>query len=354
MLANMTIRKAVQNRPAYNFTAKAYSIKLDQNESPYDLSPDLKEKVFDRLRTIEFNRYPEIHADSLRKAIADYCDWTELGVAIGSGSNTLIRRMIEISGLGQTVLCLKPTFAVYELDANLLEPDALIELPLNDDFSLPLEALKDILRDKTGVFFLANPAAPTGNVHPEDEVLELLQTAQRNNWTVIIDEAYHQFSDTDYSKLIADFPSIICLRTLSKAFGLAGVRLGYALGNPDMIQHVQKAIPPFSVSVLQLATADVVLTEGRQVVEDYIQEVKSERQRIFAALDAADIRYHSSSTNFFLLPCKDPATLYEAVLADGLLIRRQDHLVEGCLRISIGKPEENTQMLSIIQKYYQH
>lgn len=354
MLTAMSIRKAVKNRPAYNFQAKPHKIKLDQNESPYDLSPELKEKVFDKLRTTEFNRYPAIHAASLRQTIADYCHWPEMGIAIGSGSNTLIRRMIEISGLGQTVLCLKPTFAVYELDANLLEPDALIELALNADFSLPIEHLKEILLTKTGVFFLANPAAPTGNTHPENEILELLEAAQKNSWTVIIDEAYHQFSETDYSKVIKDFPNVICLRTLSKAFGLAGVRLGYALGNPDMIQHVQKAVPPFSVSVVQLATAEVVLREGKQVVEDYIQEVKRERARIFTELDAANITYHSSSTNFFLLPCKDPASLYEAVLVDGLLIRRQDHLVDSCLRISIGKPEENTEMLSIIQKHYQH
>jgi len=133
----MSIRKAVKDRPAYNFQAKPHQIKLDQNESPYDLSPELKEKVFEKLRATAFNRYPDIHADGVRAAIADYCDWPELGIAVGSGSNTLIRRMIEISGLGQTVLCVKPTFAVYELDANLLEPDALIELELADDFSLP-------------------------------------------------------------------------------------------------------------------------------------------------------------------------------------------------------------------------
>jgi len=180
------------------------------------------------------------------------------------------------------------------------------------------------------------------------------QLTQKNNWTVIIDEAYHQFSETDYSSVIKEFPNVICLRTLSKAFGLAGVRLGYALGDPETIKHVQKAIPPFSVSVVQLATAEVVLRDGRQVVEDYIQEVKRERERIFTELDAAGIAYHVSSTNFFLLPCKDPEQLYNAVLADGLLIRRQDHLVEGCLRISIGKPEENTEMLSIIKQHYVH
>jgi len=97
-----------------------------------------------------------------------------------------------------------------------------------------------------------------------------------------------------------------------------------------------------------------ILIWSKEVVEDYIQEVKRERARIFTELDAANISYHNSSTNFFLLPCKNPASLYEAVLADGLLIRRQDHLVDSCLRISIGKPEENTEMLSIIKKHYQH
>ena len=200
-----------------------------------------------------------MQGETLRKMVARQNDWPEDGVILGGGSNTIIRYFIEACGLNQRVLTVAPTFAVYSLDANLLDPNNLTEVPLNNDFSLPLEALKVELEQGTGVFFLANPAAPTGNLHPESEILELVESAQANNWTVVIDEAYYQFSETDFSVLAKKYKNVAVLRTFSKAFGLAGVRLGYTLGYPEIILELRKAIPPFVVSAVQLLIIETVL-----------------------------------------------------------------------------------------------
>ncbi len=350
------IRNAVKTLSAYKFEDKPHKIKLNQNESPYDLPLEIKGKALEKLKNLPFNRYPEMQGETLRQMVAKQNNWLEDGIILGGGSNTIIRYFIEACGLNQRVLTVAPTFAVYSLDANLLDPHSLTEIPLNDDFSLPSEALKVELKRGTGVLFIANPAAPTGNLHPEPEIIELVESAQANNWTVVIDEAYYQFSGTDFSFLAKQYKNVAVLRTFSKAFGLAGIRLGYALGNPKVILELRKAIPPFVVSAVQLSIIETVLEaleNGSGFVKDYLVEVKRERQHIFTALDKLKLKYYPSVTNFFLLKVRSPVKTQEALLKEGILVRRQDHLVEGCLRVSIGTPPENVFFLETLAKLCQ-
>ncbi|MEZ4629692.1 MAG: histidinol-phosphate transaminase [Deinococcales bacterium] len=344
----MSIRPEIKALGAYKFEAKAYQVKLDQNESPYDLPQALKEKLLERLLNIPFNRYPDLKAESLSDLLAQKLGWPAKGILVGPGSNTLLRRFVEGCGIGQRVLTLHPTFSVYSLDANTLDPISLSEVPLNDDFSLPLKTLKAELAQGTGVFFIANPAAPSGNLHPEAEVISLIEAAKEHSWTVVIDEAYHQFSGTDYKNIVKRYPNVISVRTFSKAYGLAGIRLGYCFGHPEIIGELRKTLTPFGISSLQLETLKLVLSEGDEFVERYIAEVKSERERIFKALDALAIPYKPSVTNFFLILSDEPAKLYQALLDKGILVRRQDHLIQGALRVSIGTPSENDAFLSAL------
>lgn len=347
------IRDEVKVLSAYKFNNNSHKIKLNQNESPYELPPEVKEKVLTKLRSIPFNRYPEMQGETLRRIIAKQNNWVEDGVVLGGGSNTLIRYFIEACGLNQRILTVTPTFAVYSLDANLLDPKNLTEVPLNKDFSLPLELLKKELKQGSGVLFIANPAAPTGNLHSKEEMIEIALAARANDWTVVIDEAYYQFSETDFSSLVKDYQHVAVLRTFSKAFGLAGVRLGYALGNPKLILELRKTIPPFVISAIQLATVETVLEaikEGYNFVDNYLIEVKQERERIFKALDELKIDYYPSVTNFFLLKVQNPADTHEAFLRQGILVRRQDHLITGCLRVSIGTPVENNAFLVAVSQ----
>lgn len=346
----MFLRPEIKAAPAYNFTPHPEPIKLDQNESPYDLPPELKKEALAKLETILFNRYPDLSAETLRSKMAQTFEWPQQGLVVSGGSNVLIQAFVQAAGIGYQVLTVSPTFSVYPLQAKLLGAH-LLECPLNADFSLPLDMLLKKLAAGQGVFFLANPAAPTANLFPS-EAIETLAEASKHNWLFVLDEAYHQFSKTDYRHLVRRYDHVASLRTFSKAFGLGGVRLGYALMQPALAEHIQKLILPFSVSALQAAIAEVIL-DHPEVVQSRIEESLNERQRVMKALAAIKgLSILPSSTNFFLMRVRNPDNVYKKLLEAGIVIRRQDHLpmLEGCLRISIGTPQENTQFLDIISK----
>lgn len=337
----MSVRPEVRAAKAYHFTARPARIKLDQNESPYDLPPELKAEVWAKLQNVSWNRYSELAAESLRTALARYHDWDEAGVVVSGGSNVLIHAFVAACGIGQRVLNLSPTFAIYGEHAKLLGAP-LTELPLGDDFSLPLPGLLRELEHGPGVFFLANPAAPTGNAFPQHE-LEALLRAATPAWTVVFDEAYHQFAATDLLGLVRANPGAASLRTFSKAFGLGGVRLGYTLTSPELAENVQKMLLPFSVSALQLATGLTVLKHS-----DYVAaratEGREERERMYTELNGLpELTVYPSQTNFLLFRVADAEAFFSALLEEGVLVRRQDHLpgLRGCLRVSVGTPEEN-------------
>ncbi len=351
----MFLRPEVKAAPAYNFTPHPAAIKLDQNESPYDLPETLKAKVLEHLQTLDFNRYPDLAGESLRPKLAQFHHWNEKGLVVSGGSNILIQAFVTAAGVGHTVLTVAPTFSVYPLQAKL-QGAKLIEVPLKADFSLPFGELLNELQKGQGVFFLANPAAPTGNVFSASQ-LEALAEASSQNWLFIIDEAYHQFSKTDYSYLVRRYSHIASLRTFSKAFGLGGVRLGYALMQNELAVHIQKLIMPFSISGLQLAIASVVLDEvlatPHHFVHERIEETLSERAKVIHELKTLPaVHVFHSETNFFLMRVSNAETFYNQLLQAGIIIRRQDHLLglSNCVRVSIGTPQENDTFLQAAKR----
>ena len=346
----MSVRPEVRAARAYHFTPRPALLKLDQNESPYDLPRELKAEVWAKLERVPWNRYSELATESLRAAIARFHGWDEAGVVVSGGSNVLIQAFVAACGISQRVLSVKPTFAVYGEQARLLGAP-LSEVPLDDDFSLPLAGLLAELGRGPGVFFLANPAAPTGNVFARDELTALTDAAAAD-WTLVLDEAYHQFAETNLLSLVRANPHTASLRTFSKAFGLGGVRLGYALTSPELAQNVQKLLLPFSVSALQVATGLTVL-EHPEYVAFRAAEAKRERAYLFGELQKlSGLEVYPSQTNFLLFRVENAEAFFNALLAEGILVRRQDHLpgLTGCLRVSVGTPDENRAFIAAAKK----
>ncbi|BDP43118.1 histidinol-phosphate aminotransferase [Deinococcus aetherius] len=345
------VRDAVRAVPAYPFTPVDAPIKLDQNESPYDFPAELKALAAERMLARPWNRYPDLHADTLRERIAAFEGWNPEGVVVTPGSNVLIKLLTELAGIGQTVVTVSPTFSVYTLEAQLLGA-RLVQVPLGADFSLPVEGLKAALRENPpGVLYVTQPHAPTGFADPQAAVRELVEAAQ--GWVVVLDEAYHQFSGTDYRDLIRAGGNRIGLRTFSKAWGLAGVRLGYALSTPTLAAHVQKLVSAFNVGLLAQTALEVAL-EHPGYVEDRAREVVAERERVLAALGGHPVwRAHPSQANFFLLRTPDADAAYRHLLSHGIVVRRQDKLpgLQGCLRVSIGTPAENDVFLAAARDF---
>jgi histidinol-phosphate aminotransferase len=350
-MARMAIRPEVEALPGYHFTAHEAPVKLDQNESPWDLPEALRAEVLARLAEAALHRYPELDAQRARAAVADLEGWDVEGVVVTGGSNVLIQAAVIAAGLGRRVLSVTPTFSVYGLQARLLGAD-LRQLPLGPGFALPLDGLLDELTTGGGVHFVAAPMAPTGNPIPTDQ-LRALAEAGSGRWLTVIDEAYGPFAGSDYRELARAVPGTVSLRTLSKAYALAGARLGYALAEPPVARALQKAVLPFSVSALQVAVLEAVLAAPGFVAER-IALIRAERERLAAALrQRPQIEVFPSVTNFLLLRVADAGATFAGLLAGGVLVRRQDHLpgLEGCLRVSVGRPEENDAFLSALDAW---
>lgn len=343
------VRRAVRLTPAYPFTPVNAPIKLDQNESAQDLPAELRELAVQRLAQTEWNRYPDLHADTLRHKIAEFENWNPGGVVVTPGSNVLIKLLTELAGVNQRVLSVQPNFSVYGLEAGMLGAQ-LLQVPLKADFSLPVERLvAELQTSGPGLLFVTQPHAPTGHLNAERDVKAVLDAAG-DGWIAVLDEAYHQYSGSDGREMVRQKANRVSLRTFSKAWGLAGLRLGYALTSPELAQNLQKLVSAFNVNILTQTVALTALEHPEYVHQRAAQTVQ-ERQRVLAALQDHPV-YEAlpSQANFFLLKTPDADAAYQHLLARGILVRRQDKLpmLEGCLRVSIGTPEQNGALLSAL------
>jgi len=328
---------------AYPYKKVEAPIKLDQNESPWDLPADLKERALSRMRETPWNRYPDMHAEAVRALVARHQDWPEEGVVVAPGSNFLV---LALALAANRVLDTVPSFAFYE-GAARLAGTPFEAVPLSEGFGLPAEALLARMGAPAGVLFLAVPHAPTGALFPEAEVRRLAERAREKGWLIAVDEAYFQFSGTDHRGLARENPSVVLLRTFSKAFGLGGVRAGYLLARPEVAGKLQAMLPPFDVPAHTAAVLATVL-EAPERAREAAARLVAERDRMIAALGRHPSWVaHPSRANFFLVRTPDAEAAWKGLLEAGVLVRRQDHLpgLKGCLRVSVGTPAENDAFL---------
>lgn len=343
------IRPSVIASPEYPFSPVEAKIKLDQNESSEDFPAELKAMAMQRLAQVNWNRYPDLHSETLCKAIADYEGWSTNGVVVTTGSNVLIALLTQLAGIGQQVITAKPNFALYSLDASLLDAH-LTEVPLRPDFSMDKDAFIAAIRNAeavgTGIVYLTQPHAPSGTLAPEEDIKAIVETAR--GWIVVIDEAYCQFSGKDYKALANIHPHVVLLRTFSKAWGLAGLRFGYALTSDQVARQLRKLVPPFTTSSLQTVAAQVALANP-DYVSERVASIVLERERVFTALLNHPVwQVYPSCANFLLIRTPDAAQAFNQLLEHGVLVRRQDSYygLEGCIRITIGTPDENNAFLA--------
>ncbi len=342
------IRSEVRKTHGYSLKKQNDRIKLNQNESPYDISDLLKGKVLERLKSAAWNRYPLPYAIGLAEKIARREGWVSDGIVVSGGSNILIQALVVAASVGAKVLTITPSFSLYELQAKMLG-NRVIEIPLNKrDFSLPTEKiLKRIRREKPRLVFLPNPNAPTGNLFPEKDLLSIIQASKS---LVVIDEAYYPFSGYTFAPLLKKYKNLVLLRTFSKAFSLGGVRLGYLMADPTVAREVQKVVLPFSVGILSQVLGEVVL-EDEGYVGRVVAEAVDERNRMQKELEKMkDLKVFPSQTNFILFQTKTDALFQKiqtALSRKGIVIRdvRSKHL-RNALRISVGSPRENDELLS--------
>ncbi|HVO20808.1 MAG TPA: aminotransferase class I/II-fold pyridoxal phosphate-dependent enzyme [Anaeromyxobacter sp.] len=323
----------------YPYLRSDARVKLDQNESPEDLPAELKARALQRLAALPWNRYPELHAEDLRAAVARHEGWDEAGVVLSPGSNVLI---LALCTAARTVLDTVPSFPYYRGGAEAAGTPWR-GIPLLPDFALPRAALLEALDGPPGVLFLPVPHAPTGRLFEAQDVEALAARAGERGWLLLVDEAYHDFSGTDFRGLARRSEHVAVLRTFSKAWCLGGIRAGYLLASPRVAAVARACVPPFCLPAHTAAILQTALESPGYAVA-LAERIRAERERLRSALERHTAwRVYPSATNFLLVRTADAAATQARLLAAGVLVRRQDRYpgMEGCLRITVGSPAED-------------
>lgn len=320
--------------------------RLQWNESAYDFPADLKEEVLQRLATRAWSRYPlGLRPFRLGDALARTLGVGAGRIVVSSGSSEMIRVVMSaLLGPGDSVVMPSPTFLHYRRNARILGAHvhecALREA---DDFALPVEALVDASRaDCAKAVVLCAPNNPTGTVYSVEAVARL---AAACNCAVVVDEAYLEFSGQDLLPVALAHPNVILIRTFSKAYRMAGVRVGYAVAAEDVAAHLQKGVNSFALSVFQEVVGEVAL-EHAGCFAAGAAAVIAERERLAAALRALPgITVFSSGTNFLLVkPAGDAAAIHRHLLeVHHVLVSDNGGYADlaGMLRITVGTRAQN-------------
>lgn len=334
------IRKEVRGLKGYHLASVPHRIKLNQNESPWDLPAPLKDKIVERLRKADWNRYPSPFCDPLRAKIAEREGWSFDGVVVSGGSNVLIQVVTIAASVNGKILTVTPSFSLYELEGAILG-NRVAAVPLGkDDFSFPRDAfLKRMKALRPKIVFLANPNAPTGNLFEEDDLLAVVKKAPG---IVVIDEAYYPFSGRTMAPYLKTHKNLVIVRTLSKAFSLGGVRLGYLLADPVLAGEFRKVILPFSVGILPQIVGEAALEEsayGNRVVTEIIEG----RATIYEGLKSLPgLTVYPSDANYVLFQSPKAQEIFSGLVAKEILIRNVSMKgLPNALRVSVGTNEEN-------------
>ena len=325
---------------------------LSANESPYNIPDDIRYQIRKRLKRLDFNRYPDPLANELRDLIAASNGLERENVLVGNGGDELLfNTALAFGGPGKKFLNTSPTFSVYTANAFLTGTEV-VDIPRLDGFRIDeLGILTRVAEGDIDFIILTSPNNPTGQLVSETFIRHLLESTDA---LVMVDEAYGEFSRMTCRPLLELHKNLVILRTFSKAFSCAGVRLGYLLGDAEVIDEYLKVRQPYSVdAVSQLIGCTVY--ENRQLFSPGIRSIIDERERMMEELHKIeDLRVYPSDANFILVRLDDADKAWEELLEMGILVRDFSHtpMLEGCLRLTVGTPKENNALLKALRKVF--
>ncbi|UTW62154.1 histidinol-phosphate transaminase [bacterium SCSIO 12741] len=335
---DQAIRKNIRELKSYSSARDEFcgdaSIWLDANENPYET---------------DMNRYPDPYQTELKKAVAKLKKVEENQIFIGHGSDEIIDLLFRAFCEPQVdkAYLFPPTYGMYAIGAQINQVE-IVELPLLQDFDLPeWSQIQSIIRSK-GLLFMCSPNNPTGTAYSLNSIQEL---ASQFPGIVAVDEAYIDFSETPSAiSLLSKIPNLVVLQTLSKAYGLAGLRVGMAFTHPEIIKVLNKIKPPYNINTLSQQMGLKAL-ENREIVLQQIQEIKHQREWLRNELEILPqvVKVHPSEANFLLVQFEDTSTNFKALLDHGIVVRNRARQVEGCLRITIGTPDQNKTLLQTLK-----
>lgn len=348
-LANL-FRPEVLSMSAYHVADASNFIKLDAMENPYSWPEDIQDRWLETLKTCPINRYPDptgrALCASLRRsnAIPDHAE-----LLLGNGSDEIIQILLMALAGDATVLAPEPGFVMYKQIARSLGLNY-VGVPLTAEFELDLPAmLQAIDQQRPSVIFIAYPNNPTSNLFDAEAIKTIIAATPG---LVIVDEAYAPFADCSFVGELGHYPNLLVMRTVSK-LGLAGLRLGFLAGPAELIAELDKVRLPYNINSLTQATVGFALENGDFLARQ-TQAIREERRVVAAALQALPgLTVYPSAANFILFRTEQASAdqVFAELKTRGILIKNlsgQGGLLSDCLRVTIGKPDENQAFLSAL------
>jgi histidinol-phosphate aminotransferase len=347
---NPFIRSNINTLNAYKVDSPQYEIIVNANENPYDFPMILKRQFCDAICNTDLNRYPEACFPELLEALETYTGVPKEGIICGSGSDEIIA-MINQSFIdpGDVIISHSPSFAMYDIWSTIANAKHIQVKDLDHHIPDIDTMIKKACDNNAKLLYICNPNNPTGYIFPQKDIIKILNAVPS---IVILDEAYIEFWGESGVNLLTNYPNLLILRTFSKAFGLAGIRCGYALGNKELIDILYKVKGPYNLNVLT-QTLVIIALNNKDVILKNIEIIKSEREKAMELLSEMNaFTLYPSGSNFIYFESDQAFELYEALLANNILIKHFNTTdsQSGSIRFSIGKPEENQKILEIIKK----
>jgi histidinol-phosphate aminotransferase len=346
------VKPGVRAQAGYTLRSPATRRKLNQNECPHDLPPELKRAVLERVAEAAWQRYPEFVPARLVERLAAHYGWVPGGVVVGNGSNELIQATLSVVlAEGDSVVAPSPTFSLYRLLTGVLG-GRYVSVPLGERFGFDVDRIIEAaVRERAKAVVLNSPNNPTGSALPEGAVERILAATGA---LIICDEAYQDFGGPSAIPLLRRSSRIVVLRTFSKAMGMAGLRFGLALAHPEVARELAKGKLPYNVNLVTLAAADVALDHAGLLAER-TRAIAATRDRFLPRLATIPgIEVFPTAANFVLIRCgTHPASeVFRRLHEDhGILVRDVSNAGElaECLRISIGTEEDMEAVLAALR-----
>ena len=333
------LRENIRTLAPYSTARDEYQgelgIYLDANENPYDNN---------------YNRYPDPHQKNLKRRLAEIKGVPVEKIVIGNGSDEPIDLVFRLfcEPRRHNAVSIAPTYGMYKVAAAINDVQ-MREVQLEPGFTLDAEKLLAAADENTRLLFLCSPNNPSGNCFPKKEIEKVIR---RFNGIVILDEAYIDFAgQPGFLSELDEYPNLVILQTLSKAWGMAGLRLGLAFAQPLIVDTLSRVKYPYNINVV---TQKIVLEQLRKSPDAQIAEIVSERGRVLEGLAKNPVirKIHPTDANFVLVEVDEPRTIYDRLIGAGIIVRDRSRIkgCEGCLRITIGTPEENDRLLETLKK----
>ena len=332
---------------------KAYSTARDEYSGKKGIFLDANENPLGSTSRKSYNRYPDPYQKSLKKTISKFKKIPQEQIFLGNGSDEVIDLLIRIfcTPIQDSIIVMPPTFGMYEVAARFNQ-NPVVKVFLTPDFQIDTPAVFKAITEETKIIFICTPNNPTGNSMDRKSILHILEGF---NGIIVIDEAYGDFSDEEsFLSLLPDFPGLVVLQTFSKAWGLAGLRLGMAFADAKIISLLNKVKLPYNINMATQALAMKALK--KKEYKDYmVQKLLAERKILTLKLSNLDIveKVYPSDANFLLVKFHDADKIYNYLLQNNVIVRNRSNVVlcEEALRITVGNEKENDILISTLKKY---